>query len=937
MKKILKIFVVGAIAALLSIIMSCSAVAVTFSKDAFDAGYVQVALSVDPVGTILSSTLSAVDKSTGLTGYELLRNSIYQDVSLSMESLTSALGKRSYKANAGAGISSLYSELAKELSRKGIVYSNERAKIGLSTVKSNSIMQGSTLYPGLTIPSSSWASVCDKLYASTGSLITGESSSTSKLGNWLIFTVNNSQYAYPLGVEGGSRDTLLPYIQRALFEAFLPYSFAIYEYSDSSEITKLNNVDLNEDNLRLSYLIHPLVGVIPCNIVDDTKTTSINTVIDYMNFFYPSDGSMETYSDTCKDFISSYRTYIKDSLSAMVIPLAANDKSATLLKSRISNLYNSKYTCFFMGTAYIDNYMQVAKKGTLLEEREWYGTYGFNLHLDYITWALRVYSKSGGTPTGYATVTNSLDNKLTQKTNESVSDGVTKSFVDSVNFVNRTGTSVNLKPVKLVHTLYPLVTISEWNSSDIFGIYSAYDLTAKGTSSKLGVYLSGTGYHAKFLSDGKFNFKQLFGSASGASYITGYKEDNPTDITLNDNVISISNSTLTKSFYIDIMTGKVYTIGNNYPTQRLGWATDNPDIPLSNYTYIPLSSHNLLYSYVEFASNVDLGNLYISQVSGVTYPGYYCNNTTTLRKGKTEYYVEPASVFNVVVPSTYMECIKDVWTLSYTNAVGQTTSSRVTFYVGTGRKVSFNYDNAASMDLYNTNGVVRYENSDSATSGVYYNSDGRVSTTSKSNLKMNYIMLKDGPAIVLNNDYVQDSEILNWLETSAASEYMSNNVKYSGYTADLLYKRLTSKGVTLNPGASEDDQARYDDIATELSGKNANSVMDIVLTFISFVGLILMVYACALVIAYYIDIFNTVSDVSILNIITFGNCRAVHSKEDLADLGITDSKEKRKYCTQFSIIGRWALTMGFGILLFASNQVYISILRLYLWLMSLVG
>ena len=916
MKKILKIFVVGAIAALLGIIIGCSAFAADFSKEAFDAGFVQVNYSANPVGTVLNKNFNVVDSKSGLTGHELLRNSIYQDISYSMDLMISGLGKYDYEANATFGISSMYTELARDFTQRGLLFYNDKA-IGLKIARANNITAASSSHPGLTVPSTNWARFCEHEFAED---IISDKDATNIFvegHNWLVFTVNNAQYSYELK---GNQSALLKEVRAALFEAYLPYSFAIYEYAGANDVSKLSATELSDKNLVLSYFIHPLVGVIPCNLDNNGTLKIIDSYTDYASYFYGSTDAMYSYSEIAKSFISMYSDF--SDTKAVLIGAGSTDR----VKGAGTDFYKAQYNCFFMGVSEIEKFMYA--NGTT------YSVYGFNLHPDYMTWALKMYSRNNeDVIDGYLSVSSSLDTKLTNQT----SNGSEKQFVHSLNYTTRSGSMVSMKATKLIHTMYPVVTISEWKSSDVFGIYSAYDLLEKGYSSRLSVYLGKSGYRSEYKDTGKFFYKQLFGSATGASYITGYGGKDAASITLGTNTVDIAKSTLTRSFYIDISTGKLYTVGNCFPCQYLLCSTSNTLSYNFGNSFMTFASGNLLYNYVEFSNPVDLGNLYISRVNGITYPGFYCSGASKSPSDGENHSLEPAALFDVVIPSVYGECIRDNWTLEYSNATGQKTKTQVTFYVSTGRKVSFNFDNAISMDLANMNGVVKYTNSDSAASGLYFSSTGRVSTANTSNISMTYIMLKDGPSIVLSSDYIQESGLLNWLETSSASAYMSNNVKYSGYTADLLYKRLTSKGVTLNPGASEDEQARYDDIASELSGNNANSVLNIVLTFISFMGLILMVYACALVIAYYIDIFNTVSDVSILNIITFGNCRAVHSKEDLADLGITDPKEKRKYCTQFSIIGRWALTMGFGILLFASNQVYISILRLYMWLTSLVG
>lgn len=922
MKKILKIFVVGAIAALLGIIMGCSASAIEFNT---------IEIGPNAKGTIVDALYP--DAKSGMTFEELVESSIYQDVSYFMDMWVSSLEKNTFAVNSSKGMSILYKSLAEDLTHKGIAISAKtRNVLGVTETSAKKVefldYKNPRSVPGLVIPSTSWASVIDNYLRDY--FISGDEADLVPISSdshaWLNFCVNNSVYSYQLyytdaqahdiyssSVTGAhcseiAMSDMASAVRNGVYKALSPYAFIIYEYKSDKHPEKLSSSTLTADNLVPAYLIHPLCGVVP---LDDFVTR------------FNADSLWVQYDKSAvESFASWYDKYI--------VTLTDSESDAKLLSDcgsddSVLDFYIDDSSGGVLGTTFIQDYASAGSTSLNL--------HGFILHPDYITWAMRAYSRAdkNNSIVGFSNVPTSLDTALSNKL---------RLYDMDLTFINNKGVKVTYNMTKLVHTLYPVATIAAWRCTDTYGIYS-YELKG-GMGSRVSTILDKKGCRPSLTYESAgYAYYQLFGSHyTSHSYESNVGSATDVTITLENNNIPIKTVKYTDGLYLDIMTNKLYKVSDEqYACQyaRCTYSDSNYAKGALNAAYITFNSAGLLYDYTEMDIDGSVfGTPYIAKVDGAFYPSDYVICSKFKLTGDTVKRADFNPVTSVVV-STFNEAVVDNWTVSVTNATGQAEKYKVKFYVCTGRKVAFDYANVAAMNLVDTNGAVKYVNSDTAAAGVYFNTGGRVSTTSSDDLKMKIVMLRDGPAIVLSDDYVQESGLLNWLETSAASSYMSSNVSYSGYTADLLYKRLTSKGVTLNPGASEDDQARYDDIATELSGKNASSVMNVVLTFISFVGLILMVYACALVIAYYIDIFNTVSDVSILNIITFGNCRAVHSKEDLADLGITDPKEKRKYCTQFSIIGRWALTMGFGILLFASNQVYISILRLYLWLMSLVG
>lgn len=960
MSKIWRLLVVGIITALTGIIIGCSASA---------AEYVQVRVGRNPSGTVISGNLSDIEPKSGLTGFELIRNSIYEDISYGMDFWMNSIDKNTASANASWGTSVIYSAIADDAEKRGVLpYSNDVNVVpeaSLSTEKRVSLVAPTRrYYPGLSMPSLAWASYFESstLFSSSSTaradgLIWGNnySSDLDKEARYLIFTSGTAVYSYPLCdtvyADSKFQKEFVQIMQVALFDAFTPYASVIYTYSNSDAyvLRSASSLCLDE-NLTPAYIIHPLVGIIPCNgrYASDDKDYLIQSRADYFAVFYGyrySDnatasplGLSKILGETSSKNISNkydvsnytYKSYtnkihllVKEYISASqsvksstsLANLFNNSTSKNSAYARYAEYLTSDINCYFWGTQFVsDAFMDEQAKKTSI--------HAFIISPDYIQWVYKVRSTD---------TRNSLVGLYGVDASK-----VKSSVLSSISMSKMKSTTVSLSPTRYIYSLTPLAGITQWKPTNVFGVYT--DTLQEGNPNSLLSIWINEGLSSMEYVDTKskgldvgYGYTYLYGSSKGYSYSSNVSED----LTLEDgSSINVEMANFNCPYYVDILTGKLYK-----PTTDAFGLLGVCDVKARPNASVGLSSaysfamQGLGMTYVS-ADDVYVSNLYVAKAKGVS-PRKNYGSGIFINDSTKERYCVGDTWINVAVSGSYSECIQDEWKDKRTTTTGKTSESSIVFYLGTGRTVTFNLDNAKSIDLISTNGTVKYTNTDTEASGSYYNIDGRISTANPSELKYKIIILNEEPAIVLGSSYVQDSSVLDWLETNAASSYMSKYVAKTGYTADLLYKRLTSQGVTINSSASLDDYQRYEDISLELEGDNSNSIIQTVLTAISFVGLLLMVYACALVIAFYIDIFNTVSSISILNIITFGACKAVQSKQDLEYMGITDRKEQRKYCTRLTIMYRWAGAMLLGILFFASNKVYILVLRLYTWLMQL--
>lgn len=1007
MSKVWKLLVVGIITALTGIILfSCSASAAEF---------VQVRVSKNPSGVILNTDLSAKDPKSGFTGFELIRNSIYEDISYAMDLWLNSVEKNTAGMNNTWGTSIVYEAIATDAERKGVLpmspsSTNARTKPTVSVKTEKSVVNVSAYlrsYPSLSMPSLAWASyfASSDLFSGGSTDIKNTTASGITLGKaqstkndsesrYLVFTSGNTVYSYPLcdavyTSNRADKDAFVQIMQVALFDAFTPYASVVYSYNLSTDsLTQFSNISRNDASSYVpAYIIHPLAGIIPCNANYNSATSGSDKVqvagqllnrADYFQIYYgykynanangadlglsnilgdctsPSGSRTDAYN--IKEHGTVTRAIATENLIKLYVKLTskllASNASTTDVGER-DLIYAPMYSLFSMfgtdnssnrssassGFTHLINYVtddincymwnvMFVKDAFRSGKTDLSSIHSFLLSPDYVTWI-------------YKSRSSDRDSNMQGFTQIDANKSGVKTVLSTLSMAKMKSSAAQLSPSCYLCSLAAVSSISEWKPTSVYGVYTN-ELNTSSKLSRLLTAIADTGYYDTTLIEASedyvnagYAYKFIQGSSKG-----NYLSDSFETITISEgNTIEITKNVFNTAYYVDLSTGTMYKTTDSTLPALMAVSGYEYRTDLSYYggkIVDTLASQSLLIKLVEVPDSQSQG-YYVTSAFGSSLRRYYFD----ILYSTAASYMTPSSkmcnsnvIIPIAIPSAYAECIKDVWTTKSTS-MGKTETYNTIFYIGTGRELSFNLSNASSVDLLNDNGIVKFSNTDTAASGAFYNSSGRISTANPSNITYEFVMLSDTPAIVLGSSYIQDSSVLNWLETSSASSYMSQYVSQTGYTADLLYKRLTSKGITLNGGATADDYARYADISLELSGDMSSGIIQTVLTAISFVGLLLMVYACVLVIAFYIDIFNTVTATSILSIITFGACKAVQSKQDLEEMGITDPKERKKYCTRVTILFRWAGAMLIGIIFFASSKVYTLILQLYNWLMQL--
>ena len=93
------------------------------------------------------------------------------------------------------------------------------------------------------------------------------------------------------------------------------------------------------------------------------------------------------------------------------------------------------------------------------------------------------------------------------------------------------------------------------------------------------------------------------------------------------------------------------------------------------------------------------------------------------------------------------------------------------------------------------------------------------------------------------------------------------------------------------------------------------SVYSIANTFLSYIGIVLIVYSMFLAVAYYFDVFNPI-DISLLGVLTLGNIKVIKSDDDLS---LIDKPEKRGYMKSKKIFVIIVVIFIMGCLLISGN------------------
>lgn len=182
--------------------------------------------------------------------------------------------------------------------------------------------------------------------------------------------------------------------------------------------------------------------------------------------------------------------------------------------------------------------------------------------------------------------------------------------------------------------------------------------------------------------------------------------------------------------------------------------------------------------------------------------------------------------------------------------------------------------------------------------------------------------------IIRNNKYIQDESLVNWLKSDSAASL--SHVK----NEELLSKILGDFTPNLDK-LTYADWLEIQKIKRNLQhDKDMWLVRVINVTSLVF-GVFLIIFAILFMMAYWIDVFNTFTDFSILQFVSFGNLYPITDDSTLPYL--IETKGETKFVKFKDVLILAIIMMALGILFMNTDKVIELIVNIYNYVMYIFG
>ena len=873
---------------------------------------------------ILLTHWDSVDSKTQLTAYQLIRESFVQDMKPTMDTMMSAIND-AVSNGKNKSLLAVYTEIATKMANykqkmySNSVYSSSESK---DTITDELRAKSAFISDLYSLPLYHW-----------NREVMQEVNLSSNTPSYLNFLVNNTWYSVPVGYKGNT--DFLTVIRAAEIEALNEYSYSVYEVKSGTDKLLAISDSLKLDdkgNLSLQYYVNPLMGVCKVNNIEGTALKSDKSVSDYIKHYY----TVKITTDTAK--------------KKVIYTLSYTSSASGTINNSYATQNHKKYgdTSFYYNKGYDfstdKGILSIAGKTPWLMQSCYYADsangkwreYRARINPTYLEWLVGHYYNGWENGGLYSSSDSSL------------------SFVPTF---RRLDSSISTGKV-FINTVVPVTYISQWNTTAKAGIYSYMQKNADSSKyyySPLGtVGIVGKGVSEPELGWRYSNALQISSLPSNLTTTLKYRYNSLDAKTVTsteyklyiDNVYTSCNTKPDrKTVYYNLSTGKYYTYneksvlglsnatlsvyraeGKDYFDKSLCYTSATN----SGTPRVPTAILDTLMSYDEitFANTGKIQLMYANYTCGTDELPYL-----KFKSNKNSILVQHGSMRTVAVATEFLEAVHYADSKSSAN-INLTTVAPVT----TGRSLSFKLDNLKSIDMFSGNQAVTYNKAAASDAVGSHYSQNKISLSDATSQNITYWALAtpEGISLIAGANSYTASGLLNWLQTDYASEYMSKYTTYTSATASELYNKLTSKDISFSNKGNKDLISRYMEIEQELKSKTQTGVLHVIFTSVSFVGILMIVYAILLVIAYFLDIFNVFSDISILYLITFGGCRAVSNLKDIDRFGLSTSK-KYKYLSLRGVIVRWCICTLLGIALISSSQIYSWIMMLYYNLSGFFG
>ena len=181
-----------------------------------------------------------------------------------------------------------------------------------------------------------------------------------------------------------------------------------------------------------------------------------------------------------------------------------------------------------------------------------------------------------------------------------------------------------------------------------------------------------------------------------------------------------------------------------------------------------------------------------------------------------------------------------------------------------------------------------------------------------------------GFVIYWNNYYVNDSDLLSWLRSNEA-----HGITY--VDADTLIAKITGDFSGNIQDVSYDAWQKMKDIRAELEARAERKWYSAFNVLSICAGVFLIMFAILLCLAYWIDIFNTFVDVSLLYLISFGNMYSIWDKDTIPY--VQESKGATRFVTFPQVLLRAFFLIAIGLMLMDITKIISLIMFLYEYIM----
>lgn len=183
---------------------------------------------------------------------------------------------------------------------------------------------------------------------------------------------------------------------------------------------------------------------------------------------------------------------------------------------------------------------------------------------------------------------------------------------------------------------------------------------------------------------------------------------------------------------------------------------------------------------------------------------------------------------------------------------------------------------------------------------------------------------KMGFIIYRNNKYVNDADLLTWLRSNEA-----HSIAY--VNADTLISKITGDFTGELEPISHETWEKMKEMRSYIEWKKNNAIISALNVGCIVISVLLISYSVLMCLAYWIDIFNTFSQFSLLNIMTFGYLYSVESRDEIpySQTGVSNTH----YVTFKDVLLRAFFMLALGLLLMELDKIVYFIIVVYQYIM----